>query len=86
VRVLVERSSIPGSCDIFRRNIRGSRQGLRGARLEAANDCASSLQLSQHGWLLSQIYSDLLQDFQTHHDLLKKEEKFAWNAERDEAF
>jgi hypothetical protein len=66
-RVLVERSSVPGSCDTFRRNIRGSGQGLRSAGLEAAKNCASSPQFSWLGWLLSQIYSELLQDCQTHH-------------------
>jgi hypothetical protein len=54
--------------------------------LEATKDCASSLKLSRVGWLLSQIYSELLQDCKPITDLLKKEEKFVWNAGRDEAF
>jgi hypothetical protein len=54
--------------------------------LEAAKDCASSPKLSRLGWLLSRIYNELLQDFQTHYESLKKEEKFVWNAEHDEAF
>jgi hypothetical protein len=54
--------------------------------LEAAKDCASSLKLSRLGWLLSQIYSEFLQDCKPITDLLKKEEEFVWNGERDKAF
>jgi hypothetical protein len=54
--------------------------------LDVAKDCASSPQLSQLGGLLSQIHFELLQDFKPISDLLKKEEKFVWNVERDEAF
>jgi hypothetical protein len=40
---------------------------LRDAGLEAAKDYASSPKLSWLDWLLSQIYSELLQDCQTHY-------------------
>jgi hypothetical protein len=54
--------------------------------LEATKDCASSPKLSQLGWLLSQIYSKLLKDCQTHYGSSEKDEKFVWNAERDKVF
>jgi hypothetical protein len=67
VLVLVGQSSILGSHDIFRRNIRGSQQGTGCARLEASKDCASGSKFSWVGWILSQIHLELLKNCQTHY-------------------
>jgi hypothetical protein len=61
---------------MFRRNIHGSEQSLRSAGLEAAKDCGYYHRFISN---FSKIAKPIT-------DLLKKDEKFVWDAKCDEAF
>jgi hypothetical protein len=74
------------SRDITRRNCCGHRQGERCLGLEATNVYNSSVQFPWVGWLLSKVYSKLLQDFKPITKLLKKGNKYVWSKDYDEAF
>jgi hypothetical protein len=54
--------------------------------LEVTNVCSPSAKFSWVGWLLSKIYSELLQDAKPITELLKKGNKYVWGEACDEAF